>query len=166
MYYVQRVGTGRKLNLIFTRWKITKEIFLHWFRYLRQLVISEACELRYSDCLRQATEMYSQVMAADDFQENMWVRLKYDVLRVLFKKIIKRGFQFITACVRSTTGRYCFHRCLSVHGGGGYPSLWSHVLSRGYALVLSLVLSKVLPQGMYSSQDRISHPLLLQTGRG
>ena len=27
----------------------------------------------------------------------------------------------ITARVRSTTGRYCFHRCLSVHtGGGGY----------------------------------------------
>ena len=25
----------------------------------------------------------------------------------------------ITARVRSTTGRYCFHRCLSVHGGGG-----------------------------------------------
>ena len=24
----------------------------------------------------------------------------------------------ITARVRSTTGRYCFHRCLSVHGGG------------------------------------------------
>ena len=32
---------------------------------------------------------------------------------------------FITARVRSTTGRYCFHRCLSVHrggGGSGYPS--------------------------------------------
>ena len=26
---------------------------------------------------------------------------------------------FITARVRSTTGRYCFHRCLSVHTGGG-----------------------------------------------
>ena len=28
---------------------------------------------------------------------------------------------FITARVRSTTGRYCFHRCLSVNtwGGGG-----------------------------------------------
>ena len=25
----------------------------------------------------------------------------------------------ITARVRSTTGRYCFHRCLSVHRGGG-----------------------------------------------
>ena len=25
---------------------------------------------------------------------------------------------FITARVRSTTGRYCFHRCLSVHRGG------------------------------------------------
>ena len=27
--------------------------------------------------------------------------------------------QIITARVRSTTGRYCFHRCLSVHRGGG-----------------------------------------------
>ena len=27
-------------------------------------------------------------------------------------------FLFITARVRSTTGRYCFHRCLSVHRGG------------------------------------------------
>ena len=30
----------------------------------------------------------------------------------------------VTARVRSTTGRYCFHRCLSVHrggGGSGYP---------------------------------------------
>ena len=26
----------------------------------------------------------------------------------------------VTARVRSTTGRYCFHRCLSVHRGG-YP---------------------------------------------
>ena len=34
----------------------------------------------------------------------------------------KRKYSFshvvITARVRSTTGRYCFHRCLSVHGGG------------------------------------------------
>ena len=29
---------------------------------------------------------------------------------------------FITARVRSTTGRYCFHRCLSVHRGGGQPA--------------------------------------------
>ena len=42
-------------------------------------------------------------------------------------------------------GRYCFHRCLSVHTGGtlisgcrplpnlwSLPSLWSHGLSRGY----------------------------------
>ena len=30
----------------------------------------------------------------------------------------------VTACVRSTTGRYCFHRCLSVHrGGSGQVSL-------------------------------------------
>ena len=29
----------------------------------------------------------------------------------------------VTARVRSTTGRYCFHRCLSVHrGGGGQPT--------------------------------------------
>ena len=27
--------------------------------------------------------------------------------------------EVITARVRSTTGRYCFHRCLSVHRGGG-----------------------------------------------
>ena len=27
----------------------------------------------------------------------------------------------VTARVRSTTGRYCFHRCFSVHRGGGYP---------------------------------------------
>ena len=26
---------------------------------------------------------------------------------------------FVTARVRSTMGRYCFHRCLSVHRGGG-----------------------------------------------
>ena len=29
----------------------------------------------------------------------------------------------ITARVRSTTGRYCFHRCLSVHRGGGVRSV-------------------------------------------
>ena len=36
--------------------------------------------------------------------------------------IINEGefFGVITARVRSTTGRYCFHRCLSVHRGG-YP---------------------------------------------
>ena len=28
-----------------------------------------------------------------------------------------------TARVRSTTGRYCFHRCLSVHRGGGQVQL-------------------------------------------
>ena len=28
----------------------------------------------------------------------------------------------ITARVRSTTGRYCFHRCLSVHRGGSGPA--------------------------------------------
>ena len=29
---------------------------------------------------------------------------------------------FITSRVRSTTGRYCFHRCLSVHRGGDQPA--------------------------------------------
>ena len=35
-------------------------------------------------------------------------------------------------------GRYCFHRCVSVHREGGtpvpgsFPGLWSQVLSRGY----------------------------------
>ena len=33
-------------------------------------------------------------------------------------------------------GRYCFHRCVSINGGGGtplygpFPGLWSHVISR------------------------------------
>ena len=43
--------------------------------------------------------------------------------------MIKSNFtlwdRIFTARVRSTTGRYCFHRCLSVHrggeGGSGYP---------------------------------------------
>ena len=32
---------------------------------------------------------------------------------------------FVTARIRSMTGRYCFHRCLSVNisGGGGVPGL-------------------------------------------
>ena len=33
-----------------------------------------------------------------------------------------QGNYLITARVRSTTGRYCFHRCLSVHRGGGPAS--------------------------------------------
>ena len=51
--------------------KIVKIPNYFTLRYLRQLVISEACELRYSHCLQRATELYSQVMAADDFLENM-----------------------------------------------------------------------------------------------
>ena len=41
---------------------------------------------------------------------------------VIFKKV--NCVTLITARVRSMTGRYCFHRCLSVHrggGGSGYP---------------------------------------------
>ena len=38
----------------------------------------------------------------------------------------------ITARVRSTTGRYCFHRCLSVHrGGGGVRGVPDRVPPRG-----------------------------------
>ena len=46
-------------------------IQLFLIRYLRQLVISEACGLRYSHCLQRATELYSHVMAADDFLKSM-----------------------------------------------------------------------------------------------
>ena len=28
---------------------------------------------------------------------------------------------FVTALIRSMTGRYCFHRCLSINISGGYP---------------------------------------------
>ena len=45
-----------------------------------------------------------------------------------------------------------------VSGPRSLPSLWFHVLSRRYSLVLSLVLSKVLflvLPGEYPSQDRI-----------
>ena len=34
-------------------------------------MINEACELRNSDCLQKASELYSQVMTAADFLENM-----------------------------------------------------------------------------------------------
>ena len=34
---------------------------------------------------------------------------------------IPSGGNFITTCIRSMTGRYCFHRCLSVNISGGYP---------------------------------------------
>ena len=33
--------------------------------------------------------------------------------------ILVWALHIFTARVRSTTGRYCFHRCLSVHRGGG-----------------------------------------------
>ena len=41
-------------------------------------------------------------------------------LKHQFPSAFSSNSQFvITARVRSTTGRYCFHRCLSVHRGGG-----------------------------------------------
>ena len=46
---------------------------LFLLRYLRQLVINEACELRYNDCLQRATELYSNIMAADNFRESIKV---------------------------------------------------------------------------------------------
>ena len=42
---------------------------------------------------------------------------------------MKFSRNIFTAHVRSTTGRYCFHRCLSVHtGGGGLPYLHPIIL--------------------------------------
>ena len=46
----------------------------------------------------------------------------------------------ITARIRSMTGRYCFHRCLSVNISGGVPGLrfsggggtWSQISGGGY----------------------------------
>ena len=63
------------------------------------------------------------------------------------------------AQVRSTTGGYIFS--FFVHGRGApvsdlgsLPSLWSHVFSGGYTLVLSLILSRFLWGGGYPKQDR------------
>ena len=88
--------------------------------------------------------------------------LQYDVIELL--KTRKGFMYFITARVRSTTGRYCFHKYVSVHtrGGGlphlhpiilplvpspfwGYPSDWSQVPSWGYPSDWSQVPSEGYP---------------------
>ena len=45
---------------------------------------------------------------------------------------VRECWRIFTARVRSTTGRYCFRRCLSVHtGGGGFTPSPSHNTSPG-----------------------------------
>ena len=60
-------------------------------------------------------------------------RRKVHIVKITFHRIYHAGFLIITselfveilitARVRSTTGWYCFHRCLSVHRGGGVRSV-------------------------------------------
>ena len=58
----------------------------------------------------------------------------------------------ITARIPNEWGRYCFHKCVCLQGGGFTPSPshnnsihWSHVLSRGYLSAWSHVLSQESP---------------------
>ena len=62
------------------------------------------------------------------FQVTSTASAKYSMVR--FLKFM-RSLIIVTVRVRSKTGKYCFHRCLSVHIPGGYPSDWSQVPSRG-----------------------------------
>ena len=52
--------------------------------------------------------------------------LKTDLLSFLPFDVFLYSFLFFTARICSMTGRYCFHRCLSVNiSGGGYPiQIW------------------------------------------
>ena len=50
-----------------------------------------------------------------------WEWKDHHMERPIREEILKKNLvlSVFTARVRSTTGRYCFHRCLSVHRGGG-----------------------------------------------
>ena len=71
----------------------------------------------------------------------------------------KVAFYFLsnTACVRSLTGRYCFHRCLSVHTRRGTPSP-SHNTSTGPMSFLwgtPVIGPRSLPRGYPSDWSRV-----------
>ena len=53
----------------------------------------------------------------------LWLCCRYRIkCYCLYHKKSIHWIRIVTARVRSLTGRYCFHRCLSVNiGGGGYP---------------------------------------------
>ena len=70
-------------------------------------------------------------------------------------------------------GSLCFHRCMSIQGGGGYPSLWSQVPSRGrrnmegkgwrggVGVPESLVPGPLLGGGRTPSENRVPTPFPL-----
>ena len=51
----------------------------------------------------------------------LWVELYPAKTRMWWPSEGTKKLSIFTACVRSTTGKYCFHRCGSIHGREGYP---------------------------------------------
>ena len=52
-----------------------------------------------------------------------------------YERLFLENDPIVTARIRSMTGRYCFHRCLSVNISGGRGGTWSQIFGEGGYLV-------------------------------